>query len=143
MPATLTKVYPAEVNKLPAIRQFVYDRASSLNADQELLSDVILAVTEIVTNVIIHGYDCQAGEIQLEVRLEQDSLIVQISDDAPCFDPTLLEPPDISLPLGARPIGKMGVFLAKQLVDEIIYESLSKTGNRMTLIKHHVIPSDI
>ena len=86
MQTTLTKIYPAQVNKLPAIRQFVYDQASSLKADQELLSDMIVAVNEIVTNIVVHGYDCQAGEIRLSVHQDQGSLVVQIDDNAPCFD---------------------------------------------------------
>jgi serine/threonine-protein kinase RsbW len=133
------KKYPASVDNLPAIRNFVKEKGIALHADSELLQDFVLAVNEIITNIIVHGYECKPGEIRLEVRQKQSSLIVQVSDDAPCFNPTLLTPPDISLPLDIRPMGKMGVYLSRKLLDEVTYQPLPKIGNQLTLIKHNII----
>lgn len=126
----------ANVKNLVKIRNFVEQSTSGLGVPQETIDDVILAVDEAATNIILHGYKGRPGMIEIEVRKESDTLFLYLQDQAPSFDPRQVLPPDLTLPLAVRPLGKMGVHLMKNLVDEIIYEMPSGGGNQLILVKH-------
>jgi serine/threonine-protein kinase RsbW len=132
----------AEVENLAVIRRFVEEAAMALEADPGAVPDVVLAVNEIATNVIVHGYRGQPGIIEVEVGRMGDSLIVRVRDQAPAFDPLDVPPPDLTLPLEMRPFGGMGVYLAKQLVDEMTHLVTPQGGNELTLVKKKSIPKE-
>jgi anti-sigma regulatory factor (Ser/Thr protein kinase) len=56
----------AELENLAAIRNFVQESAAALGVDQAVISDVVLAADEAVTNVILHGYQGRQGTIEIE-----------------------------------------------------------------------------
>lgn len=125
----------AELGNLSALRDFVTERGTALGADLGALYDVILAVDEAATNIVVHGYRGQPGMIEIEVRREGDALRVCLRDQAPPFDPHSVPPPDLSLPLEERPLGGMGIHMMKQLVDRVIHRVPPQGGNELTLIK--------
>lgn len=59
-----------------AVASFV----THLNPTLEELADIKTAVSEAVTNAIIHGYDEKQGSITLRCRLVHDLLEVEIED---------------------------------------------------------------
>ena len=77
----------AGLDQLAAIRDFVQQEATRLGVDQSAIDDLLLAVTEVVTNSIEHGYDEQPGPITIEIGVNGDSVLVSVSDQAPPFDP--------------------------------------------------------
>jgi len=125
----------AELKNLPKIRRFIEDSAGAKEIDEDTLADIVLAVDEIATNIIVHGYNGAGGNIEIKMANETGSIIVQVSDRAKPFDPTRLPPPDISLPLEERPVGGLGVYLAKNLMDEVTYKQSSSGENQLTLKK--------
>ena len=126
----------AELKNLEVVRRFVQETATTLKVDPEVIPDVLLAVTEMVTNIIVHGYRYQAGIIEIEVGRAADSLVVRLRDRARPFDPTIISPPDLTLSLDKRPFGGMGIYLTKQLMDEMTYRVMPEDGNELTLIKN-------
>ena len=54
--------------------------ALPLNPTLAELSDIKTAVSEAVTNCIVHGYQKQAGWIEIKCRLEDNALHIEISD---------------------------------------------------------------
>jgi serine/threonine-protein kinase RsbW len=128
----------AEVKDLAEIRQFVAEQARALDVDQFDAYDLILAVNEIATNIIVHGYRGQRGVLEVEMRKVADSIEVRLRDQAPLFDPTRVSEPDISLPLHKRPFGGMGIHVTKQLMDEMIYRAQPQGGNEVILVKRGI-----
>src|SRR5258706_386742 len=67
-----------------------------------------LAVDEIATNIITHGYaDAHiAGDVVVNASIGHDQLIITLEDWAPAFDPRVQEDPDhVGKPSDERPIG--------------------------------------
>jgi serine/threonine-protein kinase RsbW len=124
----------ADVKNLVKIRTFIQDSISNLGVDQEMIDDIILAVDEAATNIILHGYQGQPGLIEIEVKRKSDTTIVRINDQAPSFNPTKVPPPDLSLSLKKRPKGNLGLHLMRHLVDEVIYKTPPGGGNQLTLV---------
>ena len=128
----------AELKNLSQIRDFVEMAATGLGFEPEVIPNVQLAVDEVATNVMLHGYHGQGGPLEIELeRLEHD-LIVHLRDEAAPFDPTTVPTPDLTLPLAKRPIGGLGVHLVRRTMDEIRHQITSTGGNELTLVKHGV-----
>ena len=90
---------------------------------REPTDDILLALDEIVANVIKYGYrDDPGGSITVRLRIGGDAVSLEIHDRAPAFDPLQARRPDIELPLDVRPAGGLGIFLARSVVDTMEYE---------------------
>jgi serine/threonine-protein kinase RsbW len=125
----------AEPKNLAIIRRFVSAAAANLQSGQPAIADMIQAVDESVTNIIVHGYQGRPGSIEIEVSREADALVVRIRDHAPPFDPTTHPPPDLTLPLERRRYGGLGIHLTRESTDAMIYRVTPDGANELTLLK--------
>jgi serine/threonine-protein kinase RsbW len=125
----------AKLENLADVRRFVETQAAMLDVGQDAVEDMILAVDEAVTNVIVHGYQDQEGVIEIEVRREGDALIVHLRDEAAPFDPTTFPSPDLTLPPEERILSGMGVCLIRRRTDEVKHRHTLNRGNELTLVK--------
>jgi len=124
----------AQVRDLNDMREFLEQAVLVLGGSDDDAGDLVLAVNEAVTNVLLHGYGSRPGPVILCVEVETDDLRVILTDNAPPFDPTRVPPPDIFLPLEDRPLGGLGVHMMRQLTDELVYRALAD-GNELAFVK--------
>ena len=54
--------------------------ALQLNPSISQISDLKTAVSEAVTNAIVHGYPNEVGEITLEAKIDENTIHIEISD---------------------------------------------------------------
>jgi serine/threonine-protein kinase RsbW len=60
-----------------ALKVFLHNHA----ADPRALADVLLAVSEVVTNCVVHAYrDRPAGSVAVEAERSGDELVLSVSD---------------------------------------------------------------
>ena len=85
---------------------------------------VHLVVEELVRNVQRHafGEGRPDGVVDLEVKATPNSVWVHVEDDGPPFDPTGGPDPDVDAPLAEREEGGLGVYLVRQMTEEVSYE---------------------
>lgn len=126
----------AERKLLASIRDFVRSQAIAGGASPDEIDDLIQAVDEAATNIIVHGYGDKAGMIEIEIRSQPGLLTVFLRDNAPPFDPTQVPKPNINLPLEQRPIGGLGVHLIRHCVDEFHHDLQKDGGNELILMKY-------
>ena len=128
---------PATLDSLGAIAEYVLAAAASAGLDKRAAYKLRLAVDEIVTNIIVHGYADAAlqGALELSADIADGTLTVSIEDSGVAYDPRQAPLPDTSLPLEERPIGGLGVYLAMKSVDEFHYERVGDR-NRSTFKMH-------
>ena len=129
----------AQLENLSAIRDFVEESATRLQAVPTAIPNLILAVDEMVTNVIEHGYGGQPGSIEIEISTRGDALIIQLRDQAPPFDPTIVPPPDLSIPFDERTPGGLGIYLTRKVMDDVQHQVTVTHANELTMIKYHCI----
>jgi serine/threonine-protein kinase RsbW len=77
---TISEVYPATAESVPCARRWATNFAAEAGANQETVNSVRLAVSEAVTNVVMHAY-AGAGEFQLTVAVAEKELWVLVADD--------------------------------------------------------------
>jgi serine/threonine-protein kinase RsbW len=116
---------PATLESLEPLVQYVLSAAAAAGLDRKASYRLRLAVDEIATNIITHGYaDAHIdGDVVVTASVDVEQLVITLEDWAPAFDPRVQEDPDhIGKPSDERPIGGLGVFLALKSVDRIDYE---------------------
>jgi len=133
-----TAIFPAKYESLDAMREFVCQAAQDSYMNDSDSYKVQLAVDEACSNIVEHACEGECGEeIEITCIDAEDRLTVMIRDHGQPFDPDSAPVPDLDADLEDRPIGGLGVFLIKRLMDEIRYEVLGEAGNMLTLVKYH------
>ena len=131
----------AGIDRLADVRAFVRTHVDAAGGNDEMISDLVQAVDELVCNVVGHGYAGRPGEVEVAFLATHDELAFRIRDDAPPFDPTAVPEPPLDLPLARRRLGGMGVHLARTLTDGFDHRILPSGGNEVTVRKRRRAPT--
>jgi sigma-B regulation protein RsbU (phosphoserine phosphatase) len=100
-----------------------------------VLHDLALALEEVVSNVIRHGYpDDGDHEIIVRLRVEPATVTAEVEDDGQPFNPLEAPEPDTTSPLAERKVGGLGIHLVRRLMDGVEYRRPSER-NLLTLRK--------
>ena len=124
-------VLPNDIATIPQLNEFINTVAEEVGLDMSLTMSLNLAIEEAVVNVMDYAYpEGQRGDVDIEVTADQQWLTFVISDTGIAFDPTAKEDVDTTLSAEERPIGGLGIFLVRQLMDVIDYK---REGNKNVL----------
>lgn len=101
-----------------------------------LINKIEVAIDELLTNIALYAYAPNKGTIDIDYDLDEASrnLTVIITDAGKEFDPLIKEDPDISVNEKGRKIGGLGIFIVKNVMDEITYKRIDNK-NILTLKK--------
>ena len=112
-----------KVSEITKLNAFVKSATAALNMESGLANKIKLAVEEAVTNVIDYAYPNDIeGNISLTIEADESRIRFILSDLGSEFDPTGVSKVDTTLTVNERPIGGLGVFLVRNLMDSINYE---------------------
>jgi serine/threonine-protein kinase RsbW len=114
---------PADSNSLEEFRGFVLHRAKQNIKSRKVLYSVKLALEEVLVNVISYAYEGrEMGIIDVGCSFITDKKFsIKVRDRGKWFNPLKLTEPDLDLDSDDRPIGGLGIFLAKSVTDEMRY----------------------
>ncbi|HEX5229711.1 MAG TPA: ATP-binding protein [Bryobacteraceae bacterium] len=114
-------VLPAVSGSIAPFQQFA--RAAALEAGIEpgQLETLDLVLEEILINVARYAYAPGTGTVELRCAPGAGQIQLAVIDSGRVFNPLEAEPPDLSLSIAERPIGGLGVFLVRSLVESIDY----------------------
>jgi serine/threonine-protein kinase RsbW/stage II sporulation protein AB (anti-sigma F factor) len=77
----LIRTYDAVAAAVPAARCDLTDFAAAAGASQEEQDSIRLAVSEALTNAVLHAYRGRSGHVYVSAAVARDELWVLISDD--------------------------------------------------------------
>ncbi len=108
---------------------------AQLNPTIEEIADIKTAVSEAVTNCIIHGYDNKKGKIKIHCVITGDELVIEISDHGVGIENISLamEPLFTSRPELER--SGMGFSFMEAFMDELIVNSEVSKGTTVRMKK--------
>ena len=108
---------------------------SQLDPTIEELADIKTAVSEAVTNAIIHGYEDKEGIVKIECRIYAGNVQIEISDTGKGIEniERAREPLYTSKPNLER--SGMGFTIMESFMDEIKVESIIGLGTKVTMRK--------
>ncbi len=125
-----------DIKRIPELNDFIGSIAQKLGLNSMMTSQVQLAVEEAVVNVMNYAYpDGKQGFVTVKAMSDGHELRLVVIDSGVAFDPTNKEKPDVSLSVEERPIGGLGIFLVRELMDSINYER-TDGRNILTMMKN-------
>ena len=109
--------------------------AAQLDPTVEELADIKTAVSEAVTNSIIHGYEDTEGIVKVSCKIIGNSIVVKVSDNGKGIEnveearkPLYTSKPDLER-------SGMGFTIMESFMDEIKIESILGIGTKITMKK--------
>ena len=109
--------------------------ALRLNPSLSEISDIKTAVSEAVTNCIVHGYPDSVGEISLEGYVDNDALHINVFDEGVGIENLneALEP--FYTTKGDDERSGMGFTIMKSFMDDVKVESERGAGTKVYMLK--------
>ena len=124
-----------DIKEIPRLAAFMDAIADETQLDQSLSMSLNLALEEVVSNVILYAYPAGTdGQVDIKAVIRGDRFDFIISDSGKPFDPTSVTTPDLTLDVNDRPVGGLGIYLAKTIMDHISY-SWEEGRNILTMTK--------
>lgn len=124
-----------DINELNNVNSYIKSLTEQLHLESSVVHNIRLAVEEAVVNIIDYAYPSGSeGLIHIKAMYNKDSLKLVFTDTGAAFDPTETAKADTTLSVEDRPIGGLGIFLVRELMDSINYER-SEGKNILTMIK--------
>ena len=124
-----------EVSEISRLATFVEEIGEEFELELKLVMNLNLILEEAVSNIIFYAYPREKSEkIIIDVVKNGGNLVFTITDNGVEFDPTKTTEADITLPAGERPIGGLGIFLIKKIMNEVTYQRIDG-ANIFTLKK--------
>ncbi len=90
--------------------------------DETLRFKVRLSVEEIAENIVNYAYNNGNGFVEITTTLDEEGVLtISFKDAGVPFNPLEKEDPDITLSLDERPVGGLGIFICKKMMDSVSY----------------------
>ncbi len=119
---SITIRLPADLKEIERLNRIVRQFGDLHELPGRTLYSVNLALDEVVTNIILHGYEDPAGqEVEARLTVRESLLTAEVEDAGRAFNPLDAPTPDLSAPLDERALGGLGIHLVKSLMDRVEY----------------------
>ena len=130
-----TLVMTNRIEEIERMAVFLEEISQEFDLSVEHSFNIHLAVEEAVTNVIMYAYpQDEEHELELTVYKRDNRLIFKLVDSGKEFDPTLQPEADVTLSLEERPIGGLGIFLIRRIMQAVDYQRIDGK-NILTMVK--------
>jgi anti-sigma regulatory factor (Ser/Thr protein kinase) len=130
-----SRTIPSRLEAIASLADEIESWAEANGVQQKLINSVNLMLDEVISNIVKYGYKHQpTGQIELRVELVGKTIEAIVRDYGPPFNLLEASDPDVSRSLDARAPGGLGIYLIRQLADEIVYRRDGQ-ANEVTLRK--------
>lgn len=131
----LTLALKNNIGEINRLHSFIEEVGETFALPMKTVMNLNLVLEEAVTNVIMYAYPKEEHEyIHLTAKEQEGKLIFILTDSGKAFDPTQAPDADITLSADDRPIGGLGIFLIRKIMNEVKYERIDGK-NVLTLEK--------
>ncbi len=125
----------AKVENLYQITDYVEETLESLGVPMEHITSICIAIEEVYVNIASYAYMDETGKVDLEIDTKDSFIKIVFFDEGTPYNPLEKEDPDLDLPPEERQQGGLGIFMVKNIMDDVQYE-YKDNKNVLTLIKH-------
>jgi len=113
---------PAIMDNLEKGIDFILAGIDDAGIDKKMLFQLRLACEEVIVNIINYAYPDSKGSMEISYDINDNELVIVISDSGVPFNPIKKEEPDLNIPLEERKIGGLGIFLVRNIMDQVEYQ---------------------
>lgn len=114
-----------DVEELGRVAVLVDNISDELHLSDEQHMNIGLVLDEMVSNAIFYAYP-DGTEATIDIKAESDgqTLTFVLSDQGQEFDPTKVISTDMDENPAERPLGGMGIFIVKNIMNHVSYQRL-------------------
>ena len=117
-----TTTLPAQQTAVALGIAFVVDCAVAEGYSSKRVAEIELAVEEALVNICRYAYPYRTGDVEVRcTRDEAQQCVIEMIDTGEPFNLLTLPPPELTADLAQRPVGGLGVWLIRALVDDVAY----------------------
>lgn len=109
--------------------------ASQLDPTIEEIADIKTAVSEAVTNSIIHGYSNGEGIVKVKARLYEDEIEIEVSDTGSGIENIEEAREPLYTTKGNLERSGMGFTIMENFMDDLSIESIVGLGTKIVMMK--------
>ncbi|WP_026955986.1 ATP-binding protein [Algoriphagus vanfongensis] len=124
---------PSLIENIKIIESFIDNAREKFEINDDIYGNIMISVTECISNAIIHGNQSNKQKlVHLELKAQDDQLQFIIEDEGEGFEIETL--PDPTAPENIEKPGGRGIFLIKNLTDEVKFEE----GGKRTVLSFYM-----
>ena len=124
-----------DISEISRLYEFIEKLGNDFSLSPDIVFNLNLVLEEAVVNIINYAYPKEEHEsIYLSARMHEGSIVLVLTDTGKEFDPTAAPEADVTLSADDRQIGGLGIFLIRQIMNEVKYERI-EGKNVLTLEK--------
>lgn len=122
----LKLVFESHLKNIAEVESYVTQIVREYNIGKELFGNILITLTEAVSNAIIHGNHAKKNKkVYIFTQLSQAKICFCVKDEGNGFDPNTL--PDPTAPENLMALGGRGVFLMRQLSDNMSFDDCGRS----------------
>jgi serine/threonine-protein kinase RsbW len=126
------KIVKSDPNLIPEVNEFIFDILNSVLTDKEILGNLNLAVSEALSNAMVHGNKLDPNKnVVVYIEIANDKVELGIKDSGKGFDPNSV--PDPTKPENILKDSGRGIHIMRSFIDEVVY-NFSDEGTELKLI---------
>ncbi len=111
---------PSLSENIRIIESFIDNAREKFNLNDDIYGNIMISITESVNNAIIHGNSSNKSKnVKITLILDEGMIKFKIEDEGEGFDYSSL--PDPTAPENLEKPGGRGIFLMKNLADEVTF----------------------
>ena len=127
----------SKLESLDTLNDFVHQIIQNSPCTEQQQIQIDLVVEELFVNIVNYAYPDSMGMVQVECKLSGDAgqVIIQFKDQGIEFNPLAKKEIDVHDRFERRPVGGLGIYLAKKYTNSIEYER-AEGSNVLTIMKN-------
>ena len=128
----------AKTKNLKQVLSFVDSVLNEADCLPQAKVQINIAAEEIFVNIAYYAYPQNNGEAVIKAEITDDpkAVIISFFDSGVKYDPLARPDPDLTVSVDDRPIGGLGIFMTKELMDEVSYEY--RNGQNVFVMKKYL-----
>ena len=123
----LEKTLPAVSESITEITEVIEGLLDEAGFGTREKMQIDIALDEVLSNIVRYAYGGKDGTFTVQYSFDEDSRKASITviDEGSAFDPLAKEAPDITLNVEERPVGGLGIYLVRRVMDAITYRRIN------------------
>lgn len=115
------------IENLKGVRDFIRVSLKEHGVPDLEISEVVLALDEMCSNLMIHAHHCNANDLfELHIKIEANKAVIfEIIDDGTVFDINQFMEPGLDSIIHEKRKGGLGIRLVKTIMDKVEYQKRS------------------
>lgn len=117
------RIFAAAIGCLPEALAFIDEELAGGGLDKRTKNLLRVACEEVLVNIMSYAYDGLTGDVEIVCGFlsEPDRFAVYIKDWGKAYNPLKNEPPNLEMEIEEKPIGGLGIYMYRTIMDEVVY----------------------